>query len=172
MLKIRVIPPFLLSLMLSISPAGAGQIPFELPEDFTRHLVAPHDFLLDERYDAIGGKSARIKAAIWCEAWARDMIDQHWTLLDRTEGQGSWSAARQSLWIQPGWIDEFARDFLDPQIDGETRTTMRSTWWPEGVGTLAGSPEALNAHDFCRYLPGLLYAINPVSPHDREADSR
>jgi len=110
-------------------------------------------------------ETARLRAGLMCVGWARDMIDQHWQMLDRRDGDGSWTRERQNLWLQIAWIEEFETRYLRPRIDAASQAALMEVWWPEGVRTEAGSDEARWMHEFCVGLPGLLGRIDPASPY-------
>ncbi|TCM77587.1 hypothetical protein EV216_12913 [Rhodovulum steppense] len=147
------------ALMLG-TPAMAGDVPFD-PEATLAEL-AP---LATPADDPDLSDTARLKAGILCVAWARDMIAQHWRVLDRLDGPGTWSRARQQLWLQAGWVEEFEARQLRPVIDAASQTDLLAVWWPDGVRTEAGSESALRMHRFCTGLPGLLGTITPDTPH-------
>lgn len=110
-------------------------------------------------------ETARLKAGILCVAWARDMIDQHWRMLDALEGQSTWTREREQLWHQIGWVEEFEDRYLRPRIDEESQTMLFAVWWPAGISTPAASDEAEEMHRFCLGLPGLLGSVDPFSPY-------
>lgn len=109
-------------------------------------------------------ETQRLKAGILCVAWARDMIDQHWRLLDVLDGVGTWSERRQHLWQQVGWVADFETRELRPVIDAASQQDLMAAWWPEGVRTPAGSAAAMRMHRFCAGLPGLLGTVAPDAP--------
>lgn len=112
-----------------------------------------------------GAETAWLRTGLLCAAWARDMIGQHWHLLDRLEGPGTWSDARQRLWLQAVWVDEFEARHLRPLIDADSQAELVRAWWPGGVATPAGSAEAIAMHGFCGGLPGLLGSVDPQTPY-------
>lgn len=153
-----------LALALWAGPAPALDRPIALPPDI-EHLVVADDWPLADAGASDAVETARLKAGVLCVAWASDMIDQHWRLLDALEGPGTWTRARQQLWLQIGWIEAFEADYLRPRIDPDSQRALRDVWWPEGAGTPADSEAAETMHRFCRGLPGLLGAIDPRSPY-------
>ncbi|WP_175566974.1 hypothetical protein [Rhodovulum sp. ES.010] len=114
--------------------------------------------------DGPGAETLRLKAGLLCVAWARDMIGQHWRVLDALEGPATWSHARQLLWQQVGWVDAFERRQLRPVIDEDSQRALLRVWWPEGISTEAGSAAAAEMHRFCLRLPGLLGTVDPDGP--------
>ncbi|RSK34138.1 hypothetical protein EJA01_08400 [Rhodovulum iodosum] len=145
-------------------PATAGARPPQLATEIAR-LVLADDWVEVEGELSDAVETARLKAGILCVSWARDMIDQHWHLIDRSEGAGSWPPERQNLWRQIGWVDAFETQYLRPRIDADSQAALRAAWWPEGVATRATSDAAREMHRFCMSLPGLLGSIDPYSPY-------
>ncbi|GAA0302681.1 hypothetical protein [Rhodovulum strictum] len=149
-----------LAMALNIGTAArAGEAPFD-PEAALAEL-APLAIAAGE---ADLSDTARLKAGILCVAWARDMIAQHWRVLDALDGPGTWSRARQQLWMQAGWVEEFEAQQVRPVIDAASQTDLLALWWPDGVRTEAGSAAAMRMHRFCTGLPGLLGTITPDAP--------
>lgn len=80
-------------------PASAEPVPPEFAPEVAPLVAAD---VWAEPADALSEavETARLTSGILCMAWARDMIDQHWHLLDRQEGTGTWTPERQTLWRQ------------------------------------------------------------------------
>jgi len=154
------------AILLGLAPAASAMepVPFELRPEIEALVTADSwaaavDHLSDEV------ETARLKAGILCVAWARDMIGQHWRMLDALEGESTWPRERQQLWQQIGWVDEFEDRYLRPRIDVDSQEALLVAWWPDGVGTPAASDEAERVHRFCLGLPGLLGSVDPHSPY-------
>ncbi|TCO72109.1 hypothetical protein [Rhodovulum euryhalinum] len=146
-----------LLILLGASPAAAVEMPFDpgpTLDELSTVAVPPPEM----------SETARLKAGILCVAWARDMIGQHWRLLDVLDGPGTWSIARQQLWLQVGWVEEFETRHLRPVIDAASQEDLLEAWWPGGVTTPAGSEGAIRMHRFCMGLPGLLGTVDPDAP--------
>ncbi|PTW51225.1 MULTISPECIES: hypothetical protein [Rhodovulum] len=153
----------LIALMTVLGGAGdARAVPLAMDPQFEAAVTG--DWGADPATLSDGVATARLQAGILCAAWARDMIGQHWRRLDHEDGPGTWSADRQTLWFQLGWIAEFERRYLRPRIDAESQEALQAAWWPEGVSTQAGSSEAAQIHRFCLRLPGLFGSIDPDAP--------
>lgn len=148
-------------------PAPALERQITLAPDIAAHVVAD-DWPLDDPGVSDAVETARLRAGVLCVAWANDMIAQHWRLLDSLEGPGTWTRERQRLWLQIGWIEDFESTYLRPRIDADSQRALLDVWWPEGVGTPAGSAAAESMHGFCRGLPGVLEAVDPNSPYRLE----
>lgn len=147
-----------------VLPAGAAEPPFDPGTELAG--VALSGILPDDSgLPPPGAETAWLRTGILCTAWARDMIGQHWHLIDRLEGPGTWSDARQELWLRSVWVDEFEARYLRPLIDAESQASLVQVWWPGGVATPAGSAGAVTMHAFCTGLPGLLGSVDPHSPY-------
>jgi len=154
-----------LALLIGVFPGSAPalELPLRLAPE-TERMVMTNDWRADGEGVSDAVETARLKAGILCVAWARDMINQHWRLLDLRDGDGSWSRERQYLWQQIAWIKEFETRYLRPRIDADSQEALLNAWWPEGVSTEAGSGPARRMHGFCVRLPGLLGRVDPTSP--------
>lgn len=80
-------------------PAAAEPVPPDFPPEIAP-LVSADEWAEPDAALSGAVETARLKSGILCVAWARDMIDQHWHLLDREEGAGTWTSERQTLWRQ------------------------------------------------------------------------
>ncbi|MGC9419628.1 MAG: hypothetical protein ACP5EN_11730 [Rhodovulum sp.] len=143
--------------LLCAGPALSGEAPFD-PGPTLRELSPV------AATRSAASETQRLKAGILCVAWARDMIDQHWRLLDALDGPGTWSQARQQLWMQHRWVAEFETRHLRPLIDADSQRELRAAWWPDGIRTPAGTESAMRMHRFCAVLPGLLGTVDPDAP--------
>ncbi|TCP41427.1 hypothetical protein [Rhodovulum marinum] len=147
----RVLHAAAAAALLGAGPAMAGEAPFD-PGPTLRDL------------SPAATETQRLKAGILCVAWARDMIEQHWHLLDALDGAGTWSQARQQLWMQVRWVEEFETRQLRPLIDADSQRELCAAWWPDGIRTPAGTEPAMRMHRFCAVLPGLLGTVDPDAP--------
>jgi len=156
--------PMLVGLILAMAgPVSGGARPFD-PGPTLEELSPVAARSAGGGAPTGASQTERLKAGILCVAWARDMIEQHWRLLDVLDGAGTWSQARQQLWMQVRWVEEFETRELRPVIDAGSQRDLLGAWWPDGVGTPAGSEAALRMHRFCTMLPGLLGTVDPEAP--------
>lgn len=154
----------LLGIILAMAgPAAGGARPFD-PGPTLEELSPVAARSRDAGLAAGASETELLKAGILCVAWARDMIGQHWGLLDGLDGPGTWSQARQQLWMQVRWVEEYETRQLRPVIDADSQQDLLGAWWPDGVATPAGSEAAIRMHRFCMALPGLLGTVDPRAP--------